>query len=50
MNLALLNDMIAVLLQAALKVHHSYAKRITTDNLPKAITADLSFAHVVFQE
>ena len=33
-------DMIAVLLQTAPKVHHNYAKRIITHNLPKAIIVD----------
>ena len=33
-------DMIALLLQTAPKVHHNYAKRIITHNLPKAIIVD----------
>ena len=50
MNLALPNvmrvlrtryDMIAVLLQTAAKVHHNYAERIITHNLPfRAIIVD----------
>ena len=36
-------DMIALFLQTVPKVHHNYAKRIITHNLPKAIIADNSF-------
>ena len=36
-------DRIAMLLQTAPKVHHNYAKRIITDNLPKAIMVEFCF-------
>ena len=37
-------DMIALLHQTAPKVHHNYAKRIITDNLPKAIIVEFCVA------
>ena len=37
-------DMIALLLQTAPKVHHNYAKRIITDNLPQAIIVEFCYA------
>ena len=37
-------DMIAMLHQTAPKVHHNYAKRIITDNLPKAIIVEFCYA------
>ena len=40
-------DMIALLLQTAPKVHHNYAKRIITDNLPQAIIVDLNFVQII---
>jgi len=36
-------DRIAMLLQTAPKVHHNCAKRIITDNLPKAIMVEFCF-------
>ena len=40
-------DMIALLLQTAPKVHHNYAKRIITHNLPKAIIVDFRCAKII---
>ena len=37
-------DMIALLLQTVPQVHHNYAERIITDNLPQAIIVEFCYA------